>query len=84
MNILRDPQISDRGPPITPLERDVLKEAYALKPGPIPGVGFANTYLLATLMAHLPVSLMHLYWEQMMGVAQPVEKGALWTVQLKD
>ncbi|KAL1931332.1 hypothetical protein VTP01DRAFT_10469 [Rhizomucor pusillus] len=37
MNILRDPQISDRGPPITPLERDVLKEAYALKPGPIPG-----------------------------------------------
>ncbi|KAI9248874.1 hypothetical protein BDA99DRAFT_524675 [Phascolomyces articulosus] len=36
-NLLRDPQIPDRGPPITKLDSDVLKEAYALKPGPIPG-----------------------------------------------
>ncbi|KAI8139446.1 hypothetical protein BJV82DRAFT_627266 [Fennellomyces sp. T-0311] len=36
-NLLRDPQIPERGPPITQLDADVLKEAYALKPGPIPG-----------------------------------------------
>lgn len=37
-NLLRDPQVPENGPPIKPFDADVLREAYSLKPGPIPGV----------------------------------------------
>ena len=37
-NLLRDPQVPQDGPPIKPFDADVLREAYSLKPGPIPGV----------------------------------------------
>ncbi|KAI7884949.1 hypothetical protein K492DRAFT_234504 [Lichtheimia hyalospora FSU 10163] len=36
-NLLRDPQVPQDGPPIKPFDADVLREAYSLKPGPIPG-----------------------------------------------
>ncbi|KAJ8655080.1 hypothetical protein O0I10_009287 [Lichtheimia ornata] len=36
-NLLRDPQVPENGPPIKPFDADVLREAYSLKPGPIPG-----------------------------------------------
>ncbi|KAI9310720.1 hypothetical protein BX666DRAFT_2004117 [Dichotomocladium elegans] len=35
--LLRDPQIPDQGPPIRQLDPDVLRDAYTLRPGPIPG-----------------------------------------------
>lgn len=37
-NLLRDPQVHENGPPIKTFDADVLREAYSLKPGPIPGV----------------------------------------------
>ena len=49
-NLLRDPQIPESGPPITKLDSDVLKEAYALKPGPIPGVSYI--YICVCVCVH--------------------------------
>lgn len=38
VGLIQDPQATDNGPDIRPLDSDILRDSFSLREGPIPGV----------------------------------------------